>query len=152
MENEQNLIETDLVIDSTINIYLKETAAWGKFLGVIGFVYSGVIALAAIFAGSMLAKLTGNYNSAGEGLLAGGTVAIIYLAIAGTVFFMSMHLFRFSKKIHSALLANDQFDLTAAFKHLKIYFRFSGIIIVIALIFTVLGVIGMMLAAAFGGG
>lgn len=152
MENEQNLIESDLIIDGTIRAHLKETAAWGKFLGIIGFIYSGLIAIVAVFAGSILGKLTGNYSSSSEGLLAGGSIAIIYLAMAGIVFFMSMYLFRFAKKAKAALQSNDQDNLAESFKNLKIYFRFSGIITVIALIFTVLGVIGIMLASAFSRG
>ncbi len=152
MENNYSLIETELVIDSSINIHLKEAAAWGKFLGIIGFVYSGIIVLGAIFAASMLSKLTGSYSGNSEGLLAGGSVAIVYIVIAGVMFFMSMYLFRFSKNIQSALRTNDQAILTAAFKNLKIYFRFAGIISVIALIITFLGAIGILLAAAFSRG
>lgn len=152
MDNEQNLIETDLIIDSTISVHLKEAAAWGKFLGIIGFVYSGLIAVGAIFAATMLSNLSGKYSNGAGGLLAGGSVGVIYLALAGVVFFMSMYLFRFAKNIQVALKNNDQEALTASFNNLKIYFRFAGIITVIALIFTVLGVIGVLVAAAFSRG
>lgn len=152
MDIDQNLIETDLIIDSTISMHLKETAVWGKFLAIIGFIYSGLIALGAIFAASMFAKLSGNYSRSKDGLLAGVSVGIIYLTIAGVIFIMSMYLFRFAQKTQAALQANDQVNLTASFKNLKIYFRFAGIITVIALIVTILGVIGVMLAAAFSRG
>ncbi|MEO7768191.1 MAG: DUF5362 family protein, partial [Ferruginibacter sp.] len=133
-----------------INSHLKETAAWGSFLAVVGFVYSVLIAVGAIFVGAMFSKLPETtYGSAGAGMLVGWSVAIIYMAIAGVVFFMSMFLFRFAKKTKSALKSNDQQNLSEAFKSLKIYFRFTGIITVIALIFTVLGFIGMLVATAF---
>ena len=149
MEYQENLIETDLIIDGTINMHLKETAVWGKFLAVIGFIYSGLIAVGAIFAGSMLAKFSGNSLSNSEGLLAGGSVAIIYLCMAVIVFFMSLFLFRFARKTQFALQSNDQVTLAESFKNLKIYFRFAGIITVIALIFAVLGIVGILLATAF---
>lgn len=152
MESEQNLIETELLIDSTIHVHLKETAVWGKFLGIIGLIYSLLIAAAAVFAGSMMAKLSGSYSRGSEGIMAGGFVAVFYLAMAGVVFFMSMFLFRFSKKTLLALQSNDQAVLTDAFRNLKIYFRFAGIITVIALIFTVLGLIGILMASAFSRG
>lgn len=152
MEYQENLIETDLIIDSTINMHLKETAVWGKFLGVIGFIYSGLIAIGAIFAGSMLSKLSGNNLSNSEGLLAGGSVAIIYLGMAVVVFFMSLFLFRFARKTLVALQSNDQVTLTESFKNLKIYFRFAGVITVIALIFAVLGIVVVLLATAFSRG
>jgi len=152
MEKEQNLIEAELIIDSSIIVHLKETAAWGKFLGVIGFIYSGLIAAGAIVAASMLSNLTSSYSGGAGGLLAGGSVGVIYLVLAGVVFFMSMYLFRFAKNIQAALKSNDQEALTDSFNHLKIYFRFAGVITVVALIFTVLGVIGILVAAAFGRG
>jgi hypothetical protein len=152
MENELNLIETDLIVDSTISAHLKETAVWSKFLAVIGFIYSALVALGAIFAASMFARLTGNATGGSNGLLAGGMVGIIYLGLAGIVFFMSMYLFRFAKNTQLALKTNDQETLIAAFKNMKIYFRFAGIITVVVLIITVLGIMGLMLATAFSRG
>jgi Family of unknown function (DUF5362) len=152
MDNNQNLIETDLLIDSAISMHLKETAVWGKFLSVIGFIYSGLIAVGAIFAVSMFAKITGNSVGRSSGLMAGVGVSIVYLTIAGVLFFMSLYLYRFAKHTQAAIKANDQETLTISFKNLKIYFRFAGIITVIALIFTVLGFIGIMVAASFGRG
>ena len=96
--------------------------------------------------------MSGNYSKGSEGLLAGGSVAVIYLAMAGVVFFMSMYLFRFAKKTQAALQTNDQVNLTESFKNLKIYFRFAGIITVTALIFVVLGLIGILPATAFSRG
>ncbi len=150
MNDLPNLIENDLVIDNVSRGHLAETATWGKFLGIVGFVYSLLVAVGAIFAGSILTKLSGGIESSGERMLAGGSVAIIYLVLAGVIFFMSLYLFRFSKNIQLALLTNDQPSLATSLKNLKIYFRFAGIITAIALIFTFLGVIGVMLASAFG--
>lgn len=152
MENQLNLIETDLIVDSTISAHLKETAVWGKFLAVIGFIYSGLILLGAFFAASIFARFTGNTTGSSNGLLAGGMVGIVYLAFAGVMFFMSMYLFRFAKNIQVALKTNDQESLVTSFKNLKIYFRFAGIITVVALIMTVLGIMGLMLVTAFSRG
>lgn len=146
METEQDLIKTELVVDGTIQAHLKETAVWGKFLGIAGFVYSLLIACIAIFAGSTLARVSGNYSSSNESLLAGGGVAIFYLCMAAIVFFMSGYLFKFSKKTLLALQAGDQVIMIEAFKNLKLYFRLAGIITCVILIFTVLGVIGILVA------
>jgi hypothetical protein len=149
MENELNLIETELIIDSTISAHLKETAVWGKFLAVIGFIYSGLILLGAFFAASIFARFTGSATGSSNGLLAGGMVGIVYLGFAGVMFFMSMYLFKFAKNIQVALRTNDQESLVDSFKNLKVYFRFAGIITVVALIITVLGIMGLMLVTAF---
>jgi hypothetical protein len=152
VDKDQNLIETDLIIDSTISMHLRETAVWGKFLSIIGFVYCGLVAMGAIFAASLFAKITGSSVGNSGGILAGGSIAIFYLAIAVVIFFMSMYLFRFAKNTQAAIKANDQDELTTSFKNLKIYFRFAGIITVVTLIFTVLGIIGIMVATAFSRG
>jgi len=47
VDKDQNLIETDLIIDSAISMHLRETAVWGKFLSIIGFVYCGLVAMGA---------------------------------------------------------------------------------------------------------
>ncbi|CAN5375213.1 hypothetical protein BH11BAC3_BH11BAC3_43690 [soil metagenome] len=150
MNDLPNLIENELVIDNISRGHLSETATWGKFLGIVGFVYSLLVAVAAIFAGSVLSKLMSGTEGNGERILAGGSVAIIYLVLAGVIFFMSLYLFRFSKNIQLALLTNDQATLSISLKNLKVYFRFAGIITAIALIFTFLGVVGLMLASSFG--
>jgi len=152
MESQENLIETDLIIDSSINGHLKETAVWGKFLSIVGFLYSGLIVAGAIFAGSMFSKLAGASGTGNSGVVAGGTVAVMYSLIAGVVFFMSIYLFRFARKTLMALAANDQELLIESFRNLKIYFRFAGIITIIALIFSVLGIIGILMATAFSRG
>ena len=153
MESDQNLIETDLIIDSSINAHLKETAVWGKFLSVIGFIYSGLVAIGAIFAASMFSKLAGSYGAnANANSITGIAVGVVYLGLAGVVFFMSLFLFRFAKNTQIAIKTNDQQALNDSFKNLKIYFRFAGIITVVALILTVLMVMGVMMAAAFSRG
>ena len=86
VDKDQNLIETDLIIDSSISMHLRETAVWGKFLSIIGFVYSGLITLGAIFAASLFAKITGSSVGNSGGILAGGSIAIFYLAIAVVMF------------------------------------------------------------------
>ncbi|MEO6549973.1 MAG: DUF5362 family protein [Ferruginibacter sp.] len=152
MEKEQNLIETDLMVDNDIHLHLKETAAWGKFLAVTGFVYSCLIAIGALLVATMFSTFSPVYGGGNAQLIAGGTIGVIYLAIAAVVFFMSLHLFRFARKTQSALQANDQGILSEAFRNLKIYFRFTGIVTLIALIFSVLGIIGIIAAAAFNRG
>lgn len=153
MTGEQNLIETDLLIDGSISMHLKETSIWGKLLGITGIIYSLLIAVGGIFAASMLGKMTGqSAANPGTGLMAGGSIAIIYLVLAVVMFIMSMYLFKFAQNTQLAIKSNDQETLVSAFKNLKIYFRFAGIITVVALIFTVLGIVGIIIASAFSQG
>ena len=61
MSYDQNLLETDLVIDSAAGSHLKESAAWGKFLGITGFVISSIVAVIGMAAGFSVSRL-GSYS------------------------------------------------------------------------------------------
>jgi hypothetical protein len=82
-----------------------------------------------------------------EKLVAGGSVGIIYGVFGGVVCLMSFYLFRFSKKMQAALLANDQANFTGALKNLRVYFRFAGILTLVLLVFLLLGMMGMWVAS-----
>ncbi|MEO5892196.1 MAG: DUF5362 family protein [Ferruginibacter sp.] len=149
MENDQSLIDTELVVDSAITAHLKETAAWGKFLAVIGFIYSGLIAIGAIYAVSLLTSISGNYGGQSQRVWTGGSIAFLYFGFAAIIFYMSVYLYHFAKKTQMAIKGNDQATLEDAFRHLKIYFRFAGIITVITIVLSILGVIAMVLLTSF---
>jgi len=147
MTEPQHLIETDLVIDATGKFHLQESATWAKFLGIIGFVYSLLVLLGAFVMAAFVAGGKGSVPDSAEGKMGGTSVIFIYLVLAGILFLMSLHLFRFAKKLHYSLQSNDPFKFTAALKNLRIYFRFAGIISAVVLLFTILGVIGMLVTA-----
>jgi hypothetical protein len=138
----ENLIDTDLLVDTALKDHLKETARWGKFLGIMGFVYGVLLVISAI--SSVL--LLGNSSTYGtnRGWFAGGTIAFVYVVFAAVIFCMSAFLFRFSNKNQSALQTNDQVVLNESFKNLKMYFRIAGIVTIIALIFSVFAVIALL--------
>jgi len=55
---EESLLQNELFVDSTAQQHLKETAIWAKFLAVVGFIGSILVALVGIFAGTILGKFT----------------------------------------------------------------------------------------------
>ncbi|MEI9954765.1 MAG: hypothetical protein WDM90_00275 [Ferruginibacter sp.] len=62
METNENLLTTELHIDSTGHSYLYETAKWATFLAIIGFIGSGILVLVAIYMGTKLSELS-EFNS-----------------------------------------------------------------------------------------
>jgi hypothetical protein len=145
MHFEEDLITTELIIDSKASIYLKEVALWGKFISVLGYLYSAVIAIGGVAAIIKIVKLSSGLVGI-SGILKVSIAGVLYLMGVIIVFSISLHLFKFSKKIQAAIINNNQEQLTASFLNLKIYFRFAGILTVILLFFTVLAVIGILLA------
>ena len=124
-----------LQIDDVSAGYLKETAKWGKFLSIVGFVVTGLIVLVALFAGSLFAKL-GELSANRQSALPEGLsfiITIIYLAIAILYFFPCFYLFKFSNKAKLAIELNEQVSLNEAFGNLKSCFKFIGITTIIIL-------------------
>ena len=64
MESNENLLVAELQIDTTAHAYLAETAKWGNFLGILGFILSGIIGIAALFAGTLMGSLSNTYGAA----------------------------------------------------------------------------------------
>lgn len=148
MENSNDLLQNDLVIDAASAGNVKESAMWAKFLGVIGFIYSGLISVLAVFMGYFFKQMIpGPMPATRETALGGIVIGAIYFFMAVIIFFLSLYLFRFGAKAQAALKGNDQENLAEALKSLKFYFRFIGVVTVISLVFSVLGVIGILITA-----
>ncbi len=146
MEQNKNLLSTDLLVDTIAYEHLRETAKWGKFLGIIGFVISAILVLLALFAGTMMSNLS---NLGGGNTLGAGLLTVIYLAIALLYFAMSLFLYRFAVKMQNALQAVNQDSFNDSLNNLKLLYRMMGIIMIIYLSFLALAIVGGLVAALF---
>jgi hypothetical protein len=148
MEVTENLLSSELQIDSFSQSYLAETAKWGTFLSILGFIMSGVIAIIALFIGTILGSLNGGLGATLP--LVGTTfITLFYLIIAAVNFFMSFYLYKFSSKMKAALYANDQESLSKSFLNLRSMFRLIGILTAIYIGIILLASIFGLLAVAF---
>jgi preprotein translocase subunit SecG len=148
METNDSLLSPELQIDSIAHAHLAETAKWGNFLGIVGFVLSGLLAILALFAGALLGGLGSAYGGGGA-IVSAGFVTILYLFFAALYFFMSLFLYRFSSKMKVALYSTDQDNLNASFLNLKNLYKMMGILTIIYLGILVLALIFGIGAAAF---
>ena len=150
MEQNQNLLSSDLQVDPIAANHLKETAKWAKFMAVVGMVLSILIGIMAIFIGSIMANLNRGFGgSAALGGVGTGLLTIYYLFIGAIYFFISLFLFRFATKMKQALRTSDQEYFNVSLLNLKLVYRVMGIITIIFLSFFVLALIGGVFAAAF---
>ena len=138
MESNQNLLNSDLQIDSIAHTHLSETAKWAKFLSILGFILSGIIAVVALFAGTILGSLG---NSFGGSIIGAGFIMFVYLILSSVYFFMSLFLYRFASKMKLALSMTDQENLNNSFLNLKNLYRLIGIITNIYLSFIALALL-----------
>ena len=147
MDNNTNLLNADLQVDSMAVTHLKETAMWAKFLGIVGLVISIIIAIFSFFAGTFIE--TYSRGQAMMPLGTGITLTVVYLIFAAIYFFLSLFLFRFATKMKQALLATDQDSFNTALYNLKLSYRIMGAITAIYLAFVALAIVVGIGAAMF---
>jgi hypothetical protein len=140
MEPHQDLINNSLQIDTTAHAHLAETAKWANFLAIVGFVLSCIIAIVALFAGTLLGSMSQSFGNSGS-MIGAGFITFIYLIIAAVYFFMSLFLFRFASKMKTALYSNDQEHLNNSFMNLKNLYKLMGILTIVYLGFLALALI-----------
>jgi hypothetical protein len=132
-------------VDQAIKSHLAETAKWGKFLAIVGFIMCGIILIAGIVTAANIDSFTGKYGSgiyeqqSMQGLGIG--MIVVYIVIAILYFFPCLYLLRFSNKMKTAIAANDQVNLTEGFRNLKVLFRYVGILTIIMLCIYLLALV-----------
>ena len=139
---------TPLIIGDDIKDFLTETVKWGKFIAIIGFVFTalvGVIGLGMMVFGSAITA------SLPAGSFMGGFLGFIYLLMGLLYYFPSKYLYDFATYIKQALLLNDQESLAYGFRRLKALFRFWGILMIVLLIFYALMIVFLIGMAIFAG-
>ncbi len=135
-----------LSLDAQSRNFLSETAKWGKFLAIIGFIICVLIVALGIFIvtqTSQLDKVFGEYGGSSSLSGLGPAMAAVYIIIAVIYFFPCLYLFRFSNHMNAAISSDDQANLTVAFQNLKSMFKFVGI-------FTIILISIYLLALAVG--
>jgi hypothetical protein len=147
MENNGNLLSTELLVDSIAHTHLSETAKWARFLAIVGFFISGLLLLAAVFAGTFLTAI--NTTSVAAGIFSATILSSVYVIIAAIYFLLCLYLFRFANKMKAALMASDQDSFNLALHNLKLVYRITGIVVIVYLALIVLALIFGIGAAAF---
>ena len=126
-----------------IKSYLIETAKWGKFLAILGYIGIGLILLIAI--GVMV---MGSASKLFPGIgMPMGAFGLIYIAIAAFYFFPVYYLHQFSLKIRQGLTSQDAQSITTGFQNLKSLFKFMGIFTI-----AVLSIYGLVIVIAIVAG
>lgn len=118
---------------------LRQASGWAMFLSVIGFI---LIALSLLGALSMLAvsdiidsaQSAGGANNPMGGIISGASIGLITLIFTILWFFPVFFMYKFASKTRQALNNNMGADLIKAFRGLRSYFMFLGILVIISII------------------
>ena len=131
--------EKKMEISHETLINLNATRKWTTFLSVFGFITIGLFLFVILATGTFLTtfKLKETNPDIQELVM-----IIALIAIAVIYFFSVLFLFRFSKYTRDAIHNRDIKKLEKAFKNLRSYFTYIGIILIIALALYVYALIG----------
>ncbi|MGY4536750.1 glucan phosphoethanolaminetransferase (alkaline phosphatase superfamily) [Mucilaginibacter sp. UYNi724] len=132
--------------------FLHKAGQWANFIGIIGFVMTGLIVILALFIGTLFTTLAAFNPMMAGAAAAGPLLTVVYLLFAAFNFFFSYYLYQFGARIKKAILFNNTEDATQAFGKLKSFFKLWGITLIVILslyalifIFAIIGgAAGMM--------
>ena len=146
-------------LTETMLIHLKGAAPWLRFIGILGFIATGLtvvwgislFALIPLF-GQTWGELF-NFESLSSysgifGTILGGSMGLLVTAGGALMFFPSLFMYRFGEKIRSFLRTGVDQDLELAFKNNRSLWKFLGIICIIQLAFIPLLIIAGIIIVA----
>ena len=144
MEN-LDLLNNDLQVTPQAQSYLTESAKWGKFLAIVGFIFCGLFVIIALFSPINL-----QYNNISEEYSPTVKVVVrfIIFVLAVLFFFPSYFLNRFSLKMQNAVKFVSQENFDESLMNLKSMFKFYAILYIIILSFYALIFILAIIAVA----
>ena len=117
---------------------LSTTRRWRMFIAVSGFIILGLIIALGLITGTFLSTFNNSDTTPGIPDL---LLLAIVLAAAVIYFFPVFFLFRFSKHASNAVADLNSEELLKAFKYLKRYFVYLGILLIIVIACYIAGLI-----------
>lgn len=141
MENFDNNVqgEHSFINSTEITNYLMETAKWGKFLAIVGYVSIGLLGLLAIF--MMIGMSTISEFSGADFPM--GAFGFFYIIMGALYYFPVTYLYKYAVQIKKGLKSNDITTITSGFQNLKSLFKFMAIVTIV-----ILSIYGLMLLVA----
>jgi hypothetical protein len=138
--------ENTSFINGEIRSYLVESAKWGKFLAIMGYIGIGLLILLAL---GMMAM--GSASPLFPGMSVNvGAVGLFYIVLAALYFFPVYYLHQFSLKMKQGLTSQDPQSITTGFRNLKSLFKFMGILTIVILSIYALVIVIVVVVAAVG--
>lgn len=144
METYQEIRQIEIGQDSLKD--LDTTRRWTMFLAILGFIGIGILLFTGLFAGAFLSVFKTSDMPLGfpEWL-----VFIMVLIFAAIYFFPVLFLFRFSRHTSNAVKSLDKLEMSKAFKNLRSYFVYIGILIIVVLAIYIVAFIAAGASVAF---
>ena len=146
------IMNSELKLTSVGISYLNQARKWTYSLSIIGFIFTGLIVLMALFFSSFMALFSGMDSSYGISeftSMGTGIVTVFYLFFALLYFFLSLYLYRFSKRVKGAINEEGSSQLEDGLKNLNSYWKLTGILTVVGVgVYVLFFLISILFGAA----
>ena len=149
MENEiqvENAEVTTLSLTENTTILLYGAAKWSKFISIVGFVMVGFMILGGLLSGIIMSYMENQFAMMPFPPF---IFSFLYLVMGALYFFPVYYLFKFSTQAQLAIKTLNSAQLEIAFRNIKSYFKFIGVLIIVVLSLYVLALIGAITFAVF---
>lgn len=136
---------------------MQKTQGWVRFLAVLLFISAGFLGLFGAFAviGGIVGAAVGfeDVSGFGTGAFASsfGVLGAVYFGFGVLYFFLGRHLIRFGRSAQQFASRAEAPDLQQALLHQQRFWKMSGIVAIVGLSLTILGMILGVLVAIIGG-
>ncbi len=133
-----------LQVTRNMKVNWVSTAKWTMFLTVITFIYLGFAVLAMFVVMPMMGTalaMGGQSELAGMIESAGAAFIIFALLVLGVMFMITLFQLRFSTGIQRAMQYDSQEAFESAWRNLRNYFRWNGIITIAIIAIYVIALI-----------
>lgn len=124
-----------LLVTENMRSYFYDMAKWANFLGILGFVFSGLMLLMALSAGALTSVMGAMSNAGMYGQLGTGVLTTVFVFYAVMFLYPSLMLFLYAKKAKQGVLYGDQNSLEESISKLKSFFKFYGVLAIIFICF-----------------
>jgi heme/copper-type cytochrome/quinol oxidase subunit 2 len=138
--------ERKIEIGSEILNKLDSTRKWTTFLSVLGFIFLGLIIVAGLTTSLFLTTFKTQEANLG---IPESAMIIIFVVVGAIYFFPVFFLFRFSRNTRDAIQKLDSKKLSKGLNNLRLYFTYTGIMVIVVLSIYVIALIAAGASLSF---
>ncbi|MFZ0281377.1 MAG: hypothetical protein WAL29_06995 [Bacteroidales bacterium] len=110
--------------------HLNSMRKWTMFLSVLGFIFFGLLIIIGVATSTFLTAFRSKEVNLG---IPESLMIFLFIIIAALYFFPVFFLFRFSRNTRDAIHDHDKLKLEKAFRNLRTYFTYIGVMVIIIL-------------------
>jgi hypothetical protein len=136
----------DMPLPDNIRLPLLKSAPWQRFVGIMAFVFAGLIALVGLLFMVGVPFIASSFGSAGIGAGMSIFLGIIYMAMGLIYFFPGLYLVRSGKSLKGYQETESANELAASFVSISKFWKFVGVLAIIGAAGMALSIVIMIIA------